>query len=39
MNKLIKIDSFILTLHEKSVTKLLLCGDGEYDIKGTLVQI
>ena len=31
MNELIKIDSCILTLDEKSFTKLLLYGDGRYD--------
>ena len=30
MNELIKIDSCILTLDEKSFTKLLLYGDGRY---------
>ena len=33
MKKLSKIDSCILTLDEKSFTKLLLCGDGRYDSK------
>ena len=33
MNKLIKIDSCILTLDEKSLTKLLLYGDDRYDCK------
>ena len=33
MNELIKIDSCILTLYEKSFTKLLLYGDGRYDSK------
>ena len=33
MNELIKIDSWILTLDEKSFTKLLLYGDGRYDSK------
>ena len=33
MNELIKINSCILTLDEKSLTKLLLCGDGRYDSK------
>ena len=33
MNELIKIDSCILTLDEKSFTKLLLYGDSRYDSK------
>ena len=33
MNELIKIDSWILTLDEKSFTKLPLYGDGRYDRK------
>ena len=33
MHELIKIDSCILTLDEKSFTKLLLYGDGRYDSK------
>ena len=33
MNELIKIDSFILTVDEKSLTKLLLYGDNRYDCK------
>ena len=33
MNELIKIDSSIATLDEKSFTKLLLYGDGRYDWK------
>ena len=33
MNELIKIDSCILTLDEKSLTKLLLYGDDRYDCK------
>ena len=33
MNKLIKIDSCILTLDEKRLTKLLLYGDDRYDCK------
>ena len=33
MNKLIKIDSCILTLDEKSFTKLFLYGDDRYDSK------
>ena len=33
MNELIKTDSCILTLDEKSFTKLLLYRDGRYDIK------
>ena len=33
MNELIKINSCILTLDEKSLTKLLLYGDGRYDSK------
>ena len=33
MNKLIKINSCILTLDEKSLTKLLLYGDDRYDCK------
>ena len=33
MNELIKIDSCILTLDEKSFTKLLLYGDARYDSK------
>ena len=32
-HKLIKIVSSILTLDEKSFTKLLLCGDGRYGSK------
>ena len=37
MNELIKIDSYILTLDEKSFTKLLLYGDGRYDSKANKV--
>ena len=33
MNELVKIDLCILTLDEKSFTKLLLSGDGRYDSK------
>ena len=33
MNELVKIDSCILTLDQKSFTKLLLYGDGRYDSK------
>ena len=33
INELIKIDSSILTLDEKSLTKLLLYGDGRYNCK------
>ena len=33
MNELIKIDSYILTLDEKSFTKLDLYGHGRYDSK------
>ena len=33
MNELIKIDSCIFRLDEKSLTKLLLYGDGRYDSK------
>ena len=33
MNKLIKIDSYILTTDDKSFTKLFLFGDGRYDSK------
>ena len=33
MNELVKIDSCILTLDKKSLTKLLLSGDGRYDSK------
>ena len=33
LNELTKIDSGILTLDEKSFTKLLLYGDGRYDSK------
>ena len=33
INELIKIDSSILTLHEKSLTKLLLYGDDRYNCK------
>ena len=33
MNKLIKIDSCILILDEKSLTELLLYGDDRYDLK------
>ena len=33
MNELIKNDSCIQTLDEKSFIKLLLCGDGRYDRK------
>ena len=33
MTEHIKIDSCILTLDEKSFTKLLLYGDGRYDSK------
>ena len=33
MNELIRINSRILTLDEKSFTKLLLYRDGRYDIK------
>ena len=43
MNELVKIDSCILTLDQKSFTKLLLYGDGRYDSKTnksiTLVSI
>ena len=33
MNELIKIDSYILTLDEKSFTKLFLYGDHRYNSK------
>ena len=33
MNELIKIDSCILTLDDKSFMKLVLYGDGRYDSK------
>ena len=33
MNELVKIDSCVLTLDQKSFTKLLLYGDGRYDSK------
>ena len=33
MNELVKTDSCILTLDQKSFTKLLLYGDGRYDSK------
>ena len=43
MNELVKIDSCILTLDQKSFTKFLLYGDGRYDSKTnksiTLVSI
>ena len=35
MNELIKINSCILTLDEKSLTKLVLYGDGRCDSKKT----
>ena len=33
MNELVKTDSYVLTLYEKSFTKLLLYGGGRYDNK------
>ena len=39
MNELIKIDSCILTLDEKSFTKLILYGNGRYDRKTNMCII